>query len=414
MFASPLIKAIPFLEAEKQLLRQQAITENSPGTILRDFQTMLELLQPNGIEVSGTNNLLPMKAMVGINQKLSHPIDIRLARPQQKSYPYINGLFLLLRASGLSKLTTQGKKRLLVVDAEILQSWANLNPTERYFNLLETWLRKSNAEMLGGYRDLISVFYKLLLFWSRIPDRGTIFANYQQQQEDLRQPELYNVTLLELFGLLAIEQGEPEQGKGWRIKSLHRLPFGNAMMALLVDIYAKNNFEILFQNENNFEIVSWQPDIKHFFPEWAHNLEIPVDGFQDGIFVFKVSLAKAWRRIAIPTHLTLDFLSGSILDAFDFDCDHLYEFSYKDRFGSNSTVHHPYIEESPSTDRVCIGDLPLKPGDSMIFHFDFGDDWKFQVLLEQIDPPNTKVKKPKILESHGKAPKQYSDWDDTW
>ncbi|NJM27384.1 MAG: plasmid pRiA4b ORF-3 family protein [Pseudanabaena sp. RU_4_16] len=129
---------------------------------------------------------------------------------------------------------------------------------------------------------------------------------------------------------------------------------------------------------------------------------------------FKVSLAKAWRRIAIPTDLNLDFLSASILDAFDFDSDHLYKFSYKDRFGIKATVFHPYMEESPSTDEICIGDLPLKPGDSMIFHFDFGDDWKFQVLLEQIDPPNAKIKKPKMLESHGRAPKQYSSWDGEW
>jgi Plasmid pRiA4b ORF-3-like protein len=410
MFIDPSKKAKPLSEAGKQLLRQQPITENSPGTILLDFQTMLELLQPNGIEISGTNSLLPMKSLAGINQKLSHPIDIKLARPQQKSYPYINGLYLLLRASGLSQLTIQGKKQLLILDAEVLRSWATLNPSERYFNLLEIWLRRSDAEILGSYRDPFGMLFRLVAFWSRIPDRGITYESYQRQ-EDLRLPELYNVALLELFGFIAIEQGETENGKGWRIKHIHCLPFGNAMMDLLVDICGKTDFESWLEQEstNNYAIGEWQPAIKPFFPEWERNIEIPIDEFQEGIFVFKVSLAKACRRIAIPSHLNLDFLSGSILDAFDFDCDHLYEFSYKDRFGIKATVHHPYMEDAPSTDEVLIGDLPLKPGDSMIFHFDFGDDWEFQVLLEQIDPPDAKVKKPKILESHGKAPKQYSD-----
>ena len=169
MFIDPPKKAKPLSEAGKQLLRQQPITENSPGTILRDFQTMLELLQPDGMEVSGTNSLLPMKVLAGINQKLSHPIDIKLSRPQQKSYPYINGLYLLLRASGLSQLTIQGKKQLLVIDAEVWRSWETLNPTERYFNLLEIWLRRSNAEILGGYRDALGMLFRLLTFWSRIP-----------------------------------------------------------------------------------------------------------------------------------------------------------------------------------------------------------------------------------------------------
>ena len=187
-------------------------------------------------------------------------------------------------------------------------------------------------------------------------------------------------------------------------------------MDLLADIYAKTDFESWLEQEstNNWAIGEWQPAIKPFFPEWERNIEIPIDEFQEGIFVFKVSLAKAWRRIAIPADLNLDSLSGSILDAFDFDSDHLYEFSYKDRFGIKATVNHPYTEEPPSTDEVCIGDLPLKPGDNMVFRFDFGDNWKFQVLLEQIDPPNAKIKKPKMLESHGRAPKQYSGWDGEW
>ena len=35
--------------------------------------------------------------------------------------------------------------------------------------------------------------------------------------------------------------------------------------------------------------------------------------------------------------------------------------------------------------------------------------------LEQIDPVDPKLKKPKLLESHGKAPEQYpdaEDWED--
>jgi hypothetical protein len=48
----------------------------------------------------------------------------------------------------------------------------------------------------------------------------------------------------------------------------------------------------------------------------------------------------------------------------------------------------------------------------MRFVYDFGDNWRFKIELERIDPPNAKIKKPRVLESHGKAPQQYRDWND--
>jgi len=44
--------------------------------------------------------------------------------------------------------------------------------------------------------------------------------------------------------------------------------------------------------------------------------------------------------------------------------------------------------------------------------YDFGDNWTFTVKLDRIEHPDAKLKAPRILESHGKAPDQYSDWGD--
>jgi hypothetical protein len=48
----------------------------------------------------------------------------------------------------------------------------------------------------------------------------------------------------------------------------------------------------------------------------------------------------------------------------------------------------------------------------MQFHFDFGDNWRFDIKLERIEPPGAELKAPAILEEHGKPPEQYpySDW----
>ncbi|MBD2565785.1 plasmid pRiA4b ORF-3 family protein, partial [Nostoc linckia FACHB-391] len=140
---------LPLTEDKKQLLQQQTITQDIPGTILRDFQTILELLQPNGVEVSSTYYQLSLKYLQQLNSQLSYPIDINLKRPVQKSYPYIHGLYFLLRTSGLSQVITEGKKSKLVLDQKFLQIWQGLNHTEQYFTLLESWLVWGESELLG-------------------------------------------------------------------------------------------------------------------------------------------------------------------------------------------------------------------------------------------------------------------------
>jgi len=50
----------------------------------------------------------------------------------------------------------------------------------------------------------------------------------------------------------------------------------------------------------------------------------------------------------------------AILDAFDFDSDHMYRFSYNDRFGRTLSVDHPYIaleSDNVLADRIKVGDL---------------------------------------------------------
>ncbi len=45
-----------FLGDAQQILKNQTIDENNPGTILKDFNTFLNLVKNQGIEVSGKNS----------------------------------------------------------------------------------------------------------------------------------------------------------------------------------------------------------------------------------------------------------------------------------------------------------------------------------------------------------------------
>ena len=128
--------------------------------------------------------------------------------------------------------------------------------------------------------------------------------------------------------------------------------------------------------------------------------------------MFKVSLGSCWRRIAIGGNASLEALAATILDAFDFDSDHLYCFSYKDRYGRTVEIVHPYSSGEfgdASASEVEIGDLPLYQGMRIGFLFDFGDNWQFELQTEEVNSESA-IEKPRVLEQHGKAPEQYGSW----
>ena len=111
-------------------------------------------------------------------------------------------------------------------------------------------------------------------------------------------------------------------------------------------------------------------------------------------------------RIAIPANDTLDELASAILDAVEFDHDHLHMFTYQNRFGVTERINHPYRDEGPWTSEVRVGETPLRVGQAMTFVFDFGDWWEFEVALECVDP-DMALKEPTVLEAEGESPDQY-------
>ena len=63
------------------------------------------------------------------------------------------------------------------------------------------------------------------------------------------------------------------------------------------------------------------------------------------------------------------------------------------------------MEDGISADDVRVGDLSLSKGASMIYNYDFGDNWKFEVTLERIDAPDEELTHPQLLDEQGEAPK---------
>jgi len=397
------------------LLQQLTITETIPGTIVKDFQTLLDALGDRGIPVSGKLQHFAMQSLRDLNEHLSHPIQLDLKRPQQKSYPNLHGLYLLLRSTGLAELGSEGKTVYLRRNPELYEVWQALNPTEQYFNLLEAWLIRGDAEILGEIRNSSQDGMQALRSWPQLKLKDHTYKTYQDQSLLNYWPGLHNVALLQMFGWVELTAEKPEAGKGWRIGKVTPLPVGDAIATVAFSAYLDNGMEWVAANNFTQPWGELQPYFHPYFPEWEHNLPSPqIPEPQTGTYIFRVSLGKIWRRLAISSEATLDVLGGLILESVNFDSDHLDMFSYKHPNGRTVKVYHPYSDwvDGPTTDEVNLGELPLKPGMTMTYLFDFGDNWTFELLLEDIQPGKPKHKSGKILEQHGKAPEQYPSWDE--
>jgi hypothetical protein len=51
-------------------------------------------------------------------------------------------------------------------------------------------------------------------------------------------------------------------------------------------------------------------------------------------------------------------------------------------------------------------------GHTMVFLFDYGDDWHFRVSLKAKDTKLAKTRYPRVIATRGDAPPQYPDLDE--
>ena len=115
---------------------------------------------------------------------------------------------------------------------------------------------------------------------------------------------------------------------------------------------------------------------------------------------------RVWRYIHIPESETLDALATAIIEAYDFDHDHLYQFYFTSNpwAQGQTTFVHP-AADGMKADKIKLSHLRLRPGQTFNLLYDFGDEWRFKVKMEGL----TEACPDSIQDSsgQGKAPEQY-------
>jgi hypothetical protein len=105
---------------------------------------LLDFVGEAKVRVSRTHNLFHAGILPKLNARLSRPMDVRLKRPQQKSYAYINGLYLLLRATGLGRI---GQAEVVPLSREILGRHYTVEVRRSARLKVSQWLRRASKEL---------------------------------------------------------------------------------------------------------------------------------------------------------------------------------------------------------------------------------------------------------------------------
>lgn len=74
-----------------------------------------------------------------------------------------------------------------------------------------------------------------------------------------------------------------------------------------------------------------------------------------------------------------------------------------------------FADDEPAGDvrETELESLALQPGQSFMYLFDYGDEWRFQVKVDKVGGEiELGVEYPRIVQSVGEAPPQYPDWDE--
>lgn len=229
------------------------------------------------------------------------------------------------------------------------------------------------------------------------------------------------------FGLVEVEprplKDRRSESRGWLMKKAKRTPWGAAVAWAVFERListAENEFDVEFYHlPEELDQGFFQPAFQPFFPEYQRAFSSPQAVTWPGVYVFRATVEPryhgsigVWRDLAVPGPISLYELATAVLDAFEFeDHEHLYEFRFKDRSGKPRVFFHPGTAEGPYSDEITVEESCFLEKQTIKFRFDYGDDWRFLLRLERIDPPEKKLKHIKLIGSDGKAPKHYTNWD---
>lgn len=137
-------------------------------------------------------------------------------------------------------------------------------------------------------------------------------------------------------------------------------------------------------------------------------------------YLFAVRYEEFSAEIVMGGEWSLYDFAEFIIESIGFSFDHSFEFCNSLEGPYESTERYTLFSDTgidPDYDdpgvRKTMLSMVFQAGTSMLFYFDYGDDWHFPVTCTEIgDDPAAKRRYRKLLSTRGNRPEQYPQWDD--
>lgn len=430
-----------------------------PVNLVKDFDQFIDYIQNHTVQLTKTMEYIARKHLPMINERMSVKNNNATSYTEQEYYPYIHFFYSLALCGGLfEKVQVKAGKRQLM-ETERLHLFTELTDIEKYFFLLETfWVDVNWANLLDKSYNTISLSLQDLFYFLSQKNPG--FTIYLDRSSGILDEDLsyrlddWNYFLL-YFEWLGLWECEANQelldsygGKSrYFAKSIQLTNFGSKIMPTLLLLRNLNIWNIAMRRENGevnpipgaeledmlfgklpqewidaiFEIMERDQSSEPFFLPFTdlfsketlqRTLPRSKREFIDGIYTFRVSFTKQiWRKVVLTGKHTMGDLHTIILEAFNFDDDHLYSFFMDGKKWSNDCITSPNDTFGhPNAELVKIGKIGLSPKQRFLYLYDYGDEWTFTVEVEHIEEIDSVQFEPFVKAEKGKAPLQYGDY----
>jgi len=396
--------------------------ENNIKAVISEFDRFMEFNDRERPILSAKLGVFGKKDSFKLNMLLNNKREVSVPNYNQDLYPAIDLMFELALLGKLYVKASNEKGKLNLVKTPNLESYQSLNEYEKYVFLLQTyWTKYDFEEKFGRWLDM-SAFYNTLVHIANAKLGQVIVKNDQDSSERMYSEGAAFFHQLKFFGFGELELNEGAKGKYEdTIKEFYPNIWGIATSKFLLNevfmYWNRRNANLLLPPAKRKTLAKEKGDPFNAFKKIFTNKKVmkTVEAIdmvvKSGVYSFKVTLSRSvWRKIKLSHNHTLRDLHEAIQEAFFFDDDHLYAFYIGGNERNGRPIYCERAREGGATaDETRIADLELYKGQKIYYLFDFGDEWRFDVELIEIDKEAPLLLKPMMIESKGIAPDQYGE-----
>src|SRR5689334_22063540 len=115
---------------------------------------------------------------------------------------------------------------------------------------------------------------------------------------------------------------------------------------------------------------------------------MPTKKVNPSIYLLKITLLgidpPIWRRIQVPSSISLSALHDVLQTVMGWTNSHLHQFEKDGKYGAVPELNEEDVIEVLDESTVPVSRVLKAEGDSMVYVYDFGDDWRHEVVLAKI------------------------------